>query len=220
MMMVRATRNLPADTELTWWYVPPPTEPTAYLERQRQLRKNWGFMCRCGECREARDTPGSVLETRKALLKEVGELVGAQRSTVGVRSVRKAEKAVARWAATYKRSPGEAPRLGVSNLQVMLAARYRACDEPVESVKMAMEALKSLGFVIEGGNLQGEGMPPVVKEWGLMADHVVDGWMFLRDVFQLAAPWWVDAVEKYAKTAYRTCWGEDETFEKVYGGGE
>lgn len=218
MMIVRATRNLPADTEITWWYDPPPTEPTAYLERLRVLRKNWGFVCKCGECREARDTPGSVLETRKALWRDVKGLVGAQRTTVGIGAVKKAEKALAKLAATYKRSPMEAPRLGVSSWQATLAARYRACGKPEESVRMALEALKSLGFVIEGGDVREGGQPPVVKEWGLMVDHVVDCWLFLRDVSQLVAPWCVEAAERYAKTAYRACFGEDETFEKTYGG--
>lgn len=218
MMIVRATRNLPADTEITWWYDPPPTEPTAYLERLRLLRKNWGFVCKCGECREARDTPGSVLETRKALWRDVKELVGAQRTAVGIGAVRKAEKALAKLAATYKRSPREAPRPGVSSWQVTLAARYQALGRPEESMKMAMESLKSLGHVIEGGELQGEARPPVVKEWGLMVDHVVDCWMFVLDVARPVAPWWVDTVQGYAKTAYRVCWGEDETFEKTYGG--
>lgn len=220
MMLVRATRDLPADTEITWWYDPPPTAPTAYLERQRLLRKNWGFMCKCGICREMRDTPGRVLNARKALLKEVRELVGTQRSIVGMKSLRKAEKAVAKWAATHKLRPGEAPWLGVSNLQLMLASRYRTCGEPVESVKMAMEALRSLGYVIDGGDVREGGQPPVVKEWGLMADHAIDCWMFVLGVSQLAAPWWVDTVEKYAKTTYRMCWGEDETFEKMSGGGK
>jgi hypothetical protein len=38
-MLARATRDLPANTELTWWYQP----PMAINHRQRteKLRQNW-----------------------------------------------------------------------------------------------------------------------------------------------------------------------------------
>ncbi|KAK1836916.1 hypothetical protein QBC39DRAFT_377858 [Podospora conica] len=217
MMLVRAARDIPADTELTCWYTSPPLDAAAYLERQKTLRKNWGFMCKCGSCREARDTPGSVLQKRKAAWKEAQAMISAERGPVGLGVVRKADKVVARLEETHKRSPREVPRLGVSSWQMNLAARYNACGKLEESVKMALESLRSLGCVVDGGDVRAGGQGPVVREWGVTMDHAVDCWMFLAEAYLLLKIEWVSAAMEYAKTAYRVCFGEDETFGENFG---
>jgi hypothetical protein len=39
-MLARATRDLPANTELTWWYQVPTAE-VSHLHRAKKLRQNW-----------------------------------------------------------------------------------------------------------------------------------------------------------------------------------
>jgi hypothetical protein len=79
MMIARATRDLPADTELTWWYQPPPTEPVSYLSHQKVLLRTWGFMCKCPLCRDLRVTPESVIKKRKQLRADFRVLIPTQK---------------------------------------------------------------------------------------------------------------------------------------------
>ncbi|KAK0624359.1 hypothetical protein B0T14DRAFT_195653 [Immersiella caudata] len=229
MMIARATRNLPAGTELTWWYHPPPVEPVPYLEHQKVLLRTWGFMCKCALCRDLRNTPESVITKRKRLLAEFRTLVptregGQTRSLVagrlvGVEALKKAEGVVERTAATYKKPAVEVPRLAVAGLLLVLAREWDERGKPLEVARFALAALEAYGFVVDGGNLAtgvgGETL--VVKVWGVMVDNVIDCWIFLRKAYQMVAPELVAVAGGYAKVAYRVCIGEDETFDETYG---
>lgn len=50
-----------------------------------------------------------------------------------------------------------------------------------------------------------------------MMDGVVDWWVLLQDAYRMAAPELTAPAEGYARTAYRICVGEDETFDETYG---
>ncbi|KAK3360563.1 TPR domain protein [Lasiosphaeria hispida] len=184
--------------------IPPRTEQTSYLAQQKPLLKNWGFTCKCAMCRDMRDTPDSVVKKRKQLREGFRGLIPTVlsgqdlnlRGPTGMGVLKKAEAV-----------------LVMSDLQLVLSREYKERMQPVEAGIMALAALKSFGFVIEGGKLPqrtGSG-GPAVKEWGLMTDNVVDCWIYLRDAYCLVTPGLAVAAEGYAKTAYRICIGEDET---------
>jgi hypothetical protein len=128
------------------------------------------------------------------------------------------ESIVSALKSTNKRSPTQAPRLGVSQCEGFLAREYLECMQPAESARLGLEALASLGFVIGGADPQeGAEVALEVREWGLMVTEVIDCWMFLREAYRaLTSPHLAVAVERHAKTAYRICYGEDETFGETY----
>lgn len=68
MMIVRATRDLPPDTEILFWYDP----PTAHgnYDRLRRL-KQWSFECDCAICRDDQATSKKTLNSRKQQRAEV-----------------------------------------------------------------------------------------------------------------------------------------------------
>ncbi|KAK4446195.1 hypothetical protein QBC34DRAFT_357213, partial [Podospora aff. communis PSN243] len=229
MMIARATRDLPAGAELTWWYHPPPTEPIPYLERQKILLRTWGFMCKCPMCRDLRDTPQSVIEKRKQLRVEFRTLIPTRRDgqtrslisgrPVGLAALKKAEGVVKWIIATYKKAATQVPILAVAELQLVLSREWEERGNPLETAKFALAALESHGFVVEGGDLskRSRGEALVVKEWGPMMGSVIDCWMFLRNAYRLAAPELAATAEGFAKVSYRICMGEDETFHETYG---
>ncbi|KAK0648119.1 hypothetical protein B0T16DRAFT_112784 [Cercophora newfieldiana] len=229
MMIVRASRNLAPDTELTWWYQPPETVPTPYLEHQKPLLRTWGFMCKCAICRDMRDTPKSVIQQREQLRSQFRALiptrVGSQTRSlvsgrpVGVGALKKADALVKRLNATYKKPASQVPRLAVADLQLVLAREWEERGQLVETARFALGALESFGFVIEGGSLpqRAREQPLMVKEWGLMMDNVIDCWMFLRRSYRVLAPELASAAERFAKVSYRICIGEDDTFEGTLG---
>ncbi|KAK1753277.1 hypothetical protein QBC47DRAFT_304481 [Echria macrotheca] len=230
MMTVRATRDLPADAELVWWYRPPPSGVDAtYLEHQKTFRSQWGFTCKCAMCRDLRDTPRSVLQRRRQLLDEFASLLGTspQQQSRGLAGgggggrrplkagvLKKASAIVQKLDATYKNTaPTRVPRPAVAGLNMELARRLADGTEAgaAESARYALAALEACGFVICTGQSPGRG-PLVVKEWGLMIDTVLDAWLYLQEAYWIVAPHLAVSALGYARTAYKICVGEDVSF--------
>ncbi|KAK1754186.1 hypothetical protein QBC47DRAFT_453175 [Echria macrotheca] len=219
MMFVRATRNIPPDTELTWWYAPPADDMT----HQDSLRKTWGFSCRCALCVDQQNTPNSVLHRCNALRREFHRLMETLKRT-GNRDTKNAERVLAAAAATYPRPPSEVPRLSLWRLQLTMAGVFAQWVQPLKTVDYALGALASLGYVVEGGvpvpsprRAVGSSMV-MVREWGVMVVDVIDCWMFLREAYlHLLAPDLAAGAEGYARIAYRVYFGEDETFDETFG---
>ena len=58
----------------------------------------------------------------------------------------------------------------------------------------------------------------IVREWGVMMMGVVGCWMFLREAYLLLlASDLAAGAEGYARISYRVCFGEDETFDEMFG---
>ncbi|KAK0717706.1 hypothetical protein B0T26DRAFT_854808 [Lasiosphaeria miniovina] len=217
MMVARATRDLPAGTELTWWYQQPwPRQPAQ--SKNNKLHSHWGFACACAQA-----TSPAALAKRDALAAGLRRYV----LSLGARELRDGDAVAVRiqgaadaMAATYGAPASDVPRLAVwmavqSALVKMLKAGGLGMGpvvlRPVRMVELLLAALAALGFVIDAGAAL------VVRRWGLLATDVVDLWLLLRDAYYLAAPELVTAAEGYARTAHRIVFGEDETFES-YGG--
>lgn len=218
MVIIRATRNLPAGTELVWWYQPPPTgETTSYLDHQKKLRQQWGFTCKCAMCRDLRDTPKVVLQRRQELRAEFAKLIppktqsGAGSKPVKASVLKKAASLVEKINATYQNPAARVPRLAVADLNLVLARRYGDKGEAgaVDSARYVLAALDSYGFVI---NTRGRDQI-LMKEWGMVLDSVLDAWLYLMDTYRIVARGLVGPTREYAKTVYKICIGEDVTFE-------
>ncbi len=216
MLIARATRDLPANTEVTWWYQPPHDDSA---QRNKTLLRQWGFVCDCPLCEDEKSTSAAVVGKREALAtglrKQVAALQeGRGRKETGV-AVAKIEAALDALAATYTRPASEVPRLAVwVAMQRLLMAVVEMEQVPMaRKVRLLLAMLESLGHVIEGG----VGGTVKVLQWGLMMDGVVECWAFLRDAYRLTAPELVVPAEGYARAAYKMVFGEDETFVGIYG---
>ncbi|KAF9869303.1 TPR domain-containing protein [Colletotrichum karsti] len=68
MLIVRATVDIPKDTEITHIYLPP---KAAYLLRAPQFRRNWGFDCSCVLCAGEQKSPLKQHQKRVSILAEL-----------------------------------------------------------------------------------------------------------------------------------------------------
>ena len=211
MMMVRATRELAPDTEISFWYHKPVTN--GYAERQKKFQ-HWSFKCNCVMCEDERTTKKNVFAKRNRLS---ADLLKYFKSTKRVDAA-KIETTLAAMTETYHRPAFEVPRLGLWDPQLALAKMYTLQKQPVKAIESAMRVLESLGYIIEGGNLpRTSGTPMMVKQWGLMVDHLIECWMLLSGAYHVVAPDLETQAEEYAKISYKICVGEDETFDETYG---
>jgi SET domain len=211
LMLVRATCDMPADTELKFCYQLPGAK--SYQETQRGL-KTWAFECDCAICTDAKSTPNKTANRRKAL---VGDLLTVLQNPARL-DAPKADRLAAAIEATYKSPASEVPRLALWEPYLLITRAYATASQPVGVVSTALKFLRSLSFVIKGAD------PPFsspasfeVVRWGLMIDNVIEIWMHLWTAYAAIAPQFCTKAEECARIAYRICVGWDETFEERCG---
>jgi len=211
LQLVHATRDLPTDTELTFWYHTP--TGGSYEETQKGLQ-NWGFECDCALCLDAKNTPKKLLKRRDALR---GDLNTTLLNASAIDAA-KAERLLAAIEQTYKSPPSKVPRLALWDPYLLLARVYAAQKQPAKVVSLALKVLESLGFVIKGAHIPtSSSIPFEVEQWGVMMDGVVEAWIRLCNAYVTFAPHMLQKAEECAKVAYRICIGEDVTFDESYG---
>ncbi|KAJ5781090.1 TPR domain protein [Penicillium paradoxum] len=210
MMIIRATRNLPPDSEITFWYKSPVEGGST--DEQVDLA-HWGFKCTCVICHNTDETPGTALAKRKKLKADLMEAF----ESPGKPDTIKIEATIASLEDTYHRPLSEVPQLGIWDAYLALAMIYAVYDRPEKAIESAFRTLESLGYVIEGGRPPFPPTAPLlVKKWGLMMDGLVGCWMCLAGVYRKRYPWLVAQSEEYARISYLACIGEDETFKETY----
>lgn len=215
MMIVRAARDLPENTELVFWYKAP-LDNTA---KAKQLNlQHWGFKCSCTICQDCIETENSNLMKRRRLTADLAnafQSLGKSRKPDSV--VARIEDLVFRLEETYRKPAVEVPRPGIWKAYSSLAVLHASRGVSEKAVDFALKTLESLGYVLEGGRLpHRSGVQLRVVKWGLMMDGLVGCWMILCRAYCHVAPELVDQAEDYARTTYRVCVGEDETFGNTY----
>lgn len=214
MQIVRATQNIPADTELTFWYVVP--QLSGY-EKMKEGLRNWGFECTCYLCTEEKITNKKVLKKRDDLF---GDLKAEFDMNVNVKED-KVERLTAAMSKTYISPATQAPRLQAWDSHLALTRSHAAHKLPTKTIPTALNALAALGFVITSAPLpiptDREEPPLEVQQWGLVFDQVVEVWIHLWIAYASVAPAGVSVVKECAMIAYKMCIGEDVTFDEKIG---
>ena len=203
---MHATRDIPADTELTFWYHIP--TGGSYEETQKGLQ-TWEFACDCAICLDAKNTPEKLVKRRDALRRDLKTTL---LNTSGIDAA-KAERLLAAVEQTYQSPPSKVPRLALWDSYSRLARFYATQKQATKAVSLALRGLESLGFVIKGAHIpSSSSMPFEVERWGVMMDGVIQAWIHLCNAYAALAPHMLQKAEECAKVAYRICIGEDVTF--------
>ncbi|KAJ5097335.1 hypothetical protein N7456_008056 [Penicillium angulare] len=213
MMIIRATKDLAPNTEITAWYRSPFSSGAS--EKPVDL-KPWGFGCDCIICQDIAQSTESILSTRKGYLEQLRSIFTSPRKP----KARGIERLLSKVEETYSKPACEVPRLKQWIAYLLHAKDCAESNKPKEVVKFGLKALESLGYIIEGGNAlraSDSENSLLVKTWGLMDDEVVSCWMMLARAYRLVAPALQARAVIYAKISYKICVGEDETFYKTYG---
>jgi hypothetical protein len=203
MMIIRAATDIPANTELTIWYLLPAPE------NQPMDFRHWGFECSCTMCVDIKATEPQVLETRVRQRAQIAMTL--EKSSE--HSCSRAEVLIDRLTETYTRPLEQVLRLGLWEPLTLIAGVYDSLMQQNEAREAVVQALTAVGFVLEGG-VEG---PLVVKKWGLAMDNLVVAWIILWRTLLGVAPESAKLAERYARIAYLICVGEEESFDATYG---
>lgn len=213
MMIVRATRDIKKDTELSFWYTPPDGSNS---KDKRSQFKNWGFECTCVICSDNKSAAPTVLQKRELLGKKLKQ--GFRASPVGSGTLQKFERMLDELNQTYSQPPDKVPRLFAWDLQLALAQAYASQDQARKCIMAAGKVLTSLGFIISGTDTPQTAFS--INRWGVLNDYLVETFVLLRNMFLVAKSGEnAKKAGEYARTAYKMAVGEDTTFDKIWGAG-
>ncbi|KAM0159907.1 hypothetical protein ACHAPG_003341 [Botrytis cinerea] len=208
LQLVRATSDIPANTEITYWYKLPTGESD---EMQNEL-KHWGFQCKCIICTDSKDTPKNEITMRKKLLRNLKAVLDASHVAIP-----QAECLLNALEKTYKRPAIEVPRLALRESYFRLARAYSQRGTTDKAVLTTLRALESIGFVIKNASLPAlPGKKLEIAKWGLMLPGVIEAWIYLCTVYSALAPQHLQQAREYVKLAYKICMGEDHTFKQMH----
>jgi len=209
LQIIRATCDIPADTELRYWY----KDPTGDYDDMQKGLEHWGFQCTCEICLDSINTPKKLLKRRSTLLGDLKATLNAANVDTA-----KAERNLRAIEQTYKHPPNEVPRLALQKPYARLALLYSEQKNAERVLAMSLKVLDSLGFIIRGAHLP---VSPTetfgVEKWGIMGNEVMNMWVHLWNVYAAFAPHLLSQAADYGKLVYKINFGEDVTFEEVYG---
>ena len=211
MQIVRATRNIPAGSEIFFCYAIP--EPRDTYEKTQEKLQNWGFQCTCAVCLQNKKTKKNVLSRRVNLLEDLKAAFGSQVST----DLPKVERILGAIEKTYSEPAANVPRLALWDPYLLLTRIYSSKNQQDKVIETAWKILMSLGFTIKRQNPPSLTSPFEVEQWGLMEDCLIQTWVHLWTAYAQVAPDLGKKAEEYAKITYRICIGEDDTFDDKYG---
>ncbi|CVL00657.1 related to TPR domain protein [Fusarium proliferatum] len=207
MAIIRAARDIPADTELTFPYRPS-TDSESYQDVQKGLAK-WGFKCDCELCKDRLKTTEAVRVQRKELSKEFYRHLPSDQEF----DLDKATKLLRVVEKTYSGKPAKQIRWCIAQLYAYVGIRCRQDEDFVGAAEMLIKALETMGFVILA-TPPGDGSAQArfeVKQWGMMEHHIP--WLFFQliECYEEINPHLVPVAEHYAQVAYSIIVGEGDS---------
>lgn len=212
MQIVRATKDLAADTELHFCYrLPVPFE--SYQEAQKGF-KNWGFTCDCELCLCKKATSRSVFQKRRVLADSLQRLLDHPDSWNGAKAIR----LIKSLEETYPTNNDCAIRLELWEPDFAFGARLLKNNQLNNAARMIVKGLEALGYSIIA-------CPPdditnrprlEIERWGVANDAVPWAFYKLANVYRQLAPELCLAAEHYAEVSYTMVVGEKETWPEVF----
>lgn len=207
MQIIRATKDLPANTELLFVYrSPEPLE--SYQDVQKGL-SSWGFKCECELCLERKATCDTVLQKRRAIDQDLKRLLRNTKFS----QVTKARQLLHNLEHTYVRKEPDAPRLELSQHRIGLGCHLVEMNQPKAAIEMIVKGLEALGCIIIACPPGKKSTRPKleVKRWGITTCHLPWAFLQLYQAYGGFAPELCQVARGYLEMSYCIAVGEKET---------
>lgn len=208
MMIIRASRDLEAGSELLFCYRPP--KPDEDYQTSQKAIANWGFVCQCELCEDKKAMSKQTFRKRQGLIEDLRHVMrlhgDAAQETKALRLLTQLET-------FYPKRTG-APRLELWDFYLALGQkRLERGTGTSKALELAIKALEALGYVIAAAPpAKLDGKPTLeVKSWGQANDYTVIAFIVMFHAYKVLAPELCEVAKGYARTAYTICVGEEET---------
>ncbi|KAF2745523.1 hypothetical protein M011DRAFT_479030 [Sporormia fimetaria CBS 119925] len=216
LFILRATRDLPKDTELVTPYV-----LGSGPGFEAQMRKTWGFTCTCPLCLYTKTLPDEFKSKETKLINSIkcyfpaGGVPASALTSVNKKII---ANLLDKLEAIYRRPAKEIPRDNLAELQLAFADDYLLPTDDTRVIDYLRKSLESVGFVFKPGSSP-KGFR--VVEWGHHEAATVRTFIKLAEFFLVPSTekrredvmyFWKECAEMI----YKIWVGENETFTRVY----
>ncbi|KAF4452842.1 hypothetical protein F53441_4397 [Fusarium austroafricanum] len=211
MQIIRVTKDMPAGTELLFYYRPPHA-----LESYPVVQKHfesWEFVCACELCKERSKTTAETWKKRR----EIYDAFIAELAKGPDFSFAKGRQFAKTMEKTFHGKPMSKVRLELAELCAALGNRYERSVMRPEAIKVTVKSLESLGFIIVA-HIPGEssGEPRLeVKRWGMSENFVVCLFLNLGIMYKETNVPLQEVAYQYAALAYCMIAGESVSMYEV-----
>lgn len=224
MKILRATRDLPADTELLLPYKES-DELSSYTEAQDKF-KNWGVKCTCIVCAEKKSLSDAQLGKRRTLLCRLEHHMGSKQIWDG--NISAVTDVLEELEATYKIPairPSQAddailPRPQVANACAALSMLFLAKNKYSKAIDMALRTLRALGFDLVEPRLRGgasqEASRLFMKSWGVKSFSATLAFHNLFQAWRHSQPGLAGDAKRLLATSYAMAVSECETLADTF----
>jgi len=213
MMVVRATKDHKAATEIRFWYLSPLAMESEELRTKLQ---HWGFVCDCAICRDTETTDAAMLANRKLIDRVLEALFNSNMNNSILHII---QSGFTLLDATYVRPASEVPRLTSWEFRFALAHTYAQKGDMVKCLEWVEKTLISLGFIVVGANSRNDSSF-IIQSWGIVSNDVVLVFLQAKAAFEALGPPMsgkARQAEEYARIAYKIVVGEDASFSETHG---
>lgn len=207
MQIIRAVKDLDADTELSFGYRAP--QALESYEDVQKVLGNWGFICTCELCASRKMTSRSTLQSRKKLFMDLDNYLGGPGKT----NIPGAKRVLKQLEKTYPVMGPNVARLELFGPYFALGAALLSVDKPADALSMLVEGLEALGFSINARVPTDSVKTPVfqIMRWGLTIDYTPWAFFQIFLVYERLAPELCALAKRYTGIAYSILLGEEET---------
>ncbi|KAF2966802.1 hypothetical protein GQX73_g6792 [Xylaria multiplex] len=215
VQIVRASRDLPAGTELNFPYKSFPPR-TTYEATQKEMH-NWGFVCDCSWCLDRKSTPKKTLSTRNKLLKDLDAALKniVERAVIDLSLLSKVQSLLRQADKTYPTGRGVV-RLELWDGYFTQGYVLVSLDRLSDGIEAIIKGFEALGYDIiacppRGGKNQLE-----IRRWGHIENACVLAFQYLHSAYLTIAPDLCPKVKEYAKVVYSICTGTEVAIGDVF----
>ncbi|KAK2752056.1 TPR domain-containing protein [Colletotrichum kahawae] len=215
VMIVRASRDMPAGTELVFCYQSPETGDD-YKATQKRL-SSWGFTCDCELCLDKKATPKAVFLKRKALREDLIQAITGCGVRTSPAQERKCLRILGELDQCYPSHEG-APRLEHWDAYVALSRCSLQRGKMRETLERAIKALEAKGFILDNTSLEDirKGSKPAIRRWGDVCSYTPNAFLPMSRAYEVLAPQFYKWAKDQARTAHVIYAGEGETAGTLY----
>ncbi|OAA79474.1 SET domain protein [Akanthomyces lecanii RCEF 1005] len=213
MMIIRASEDIPASTELQVLYRP--LSPAETYESTQQKFANWDFSCGCYLCEMKKTTTKTDMRQRQANLQSLSELVARP----GPLDTTRARLLLKQIDKTYKKSGQRALKFGLQSGYFGFGMALFRRGNLVEAASALIRVLEVGGFVLAARAASNHQSAAVIEtqKWGSYSHHALFTiinlyWICWGTDTKPFLPNHTIRMRTYAETAYAILVGEKETF--------
>lgn len=207
-MILRADRNLEANTELLVRYNQP-TDLQSYQDTQEGLR-DWGFTCSCKLCLDKKSTPEKVLSRRQVLKRDFDAVLDNAVNDPSCLHI--AYTLLEELDRMYSVKGVPHPELWSSYL--LFSEILHKHGNHAEAILLTLKGLEYRGYIIAVSPPGEASRVPTFKiiTYGEVCEFTANAFALLVFAYNKLAPQFVPVARQYAEIAYRICYGEGQTF--------